>query len=266
VLRIIGSEDRQHWQTLALIRLAGHDLRDPHFCLLPDGRLMLYAGCVSAGEWSLTTVAAYSRDGANWTVPVPVGQGGNWIWRLAWSGSIGLGVGYSPRATPPFVTLYRTTDGREFETLVHPLRDQGYPNEAGLVFDSRHQAHCLLRRDGEGQFTALLGESEPPYDQWRWRDVGMPLGSPHLILGPEGAIIGAVRMYDENWKARVSLISFTEAGEVVETFSFPSSGDCGYPGMIWENQSRELWLSYYSGHEGKTKIYLAMLKPEATHH
>jgi hypothetical protein len=38
----------------------------------------------------------------------------------------------------------------------------------------------------------------------------------------------------------------------------PSGGDTSYPGLLWHNDM--LYVSYYSGHEGKTSIYLAKVK------
>jgi hypothetical protein len=40
----------------------------------------------------------------------------------------------------------------------------------------------------------------------------------------------------------------------------PSGGDTSYPGLVWHDDF--LWVSYYSSHEGKAKIYLAKLRLE----
>jgi hypothetical protein len=37
----------------------------------------------------------------------------------------------------------------------------------------------------------------------------------------------------------------------------PSGGDCSYAGLAWHGE--RLWVSYYSSHEGRTRIYLAKL-------
>ncbi len=36
---------------------------------------------------------------------------------------------------------------------------------------------------------------------------------------------------------------------------FPSGGDTSYPGLVWDKN--QLWMSYFSSHEGKSAIYLA---------
>jgi hypothetical protein len=47
----------------------------------------------------------------------------------------------------------------------------------------------------------------------------------------------------------------TAAGELRPILELPSAGDCGYPGMVPHRGI--LWISYYSSHEGKARIYLA---------
>ena len=34
--------------------------------------------------------------------------------------------------------------------------------------------------------------------------------------------------------------------------------DTSYPGLVWHEG--QLWVSYYSSHEGKTSIYLARVR------
>ncbi len=42
--------------------------------------------------------------------------------------------------------------------------------------------------------------------------------------------------------------------------TLPSGGDTSYPGLVWHDG--QLWVSYYSSHEGKTSIYLATVRLE----
>jgi len=44
--------------------------------------------------------------------------------------------------------------------------------------------------------------------------------------------------------------------------TLPSGGDTSYPGLVWHDG--ELWMSYYSSHEGKTSIYLARIAIDET--
>jgi hypothetical protein len=47
-------------------------------------------------------------------------------------------------------------------------------------------------------------------------------------------------------------------GTMTKLLKLPSGGDTSYPGLVWHEET--LYVSYYSGHEGKTSIYLAKLK------
>ena len=49
-----------------------------------------------------------------------------------------------------------------------------------------------------------------------------------------------------------------DAGTLTEFLTLPSGGDTSYPGLVWHDD--QLWVSYYSSHEGKTSIYLARVK------
>ena len=74
---------------------------------------------------------------------------------------------------------------------------------------------------------------------------------------PDGRLVAGVRLYDG--KVRTALLSIDAAsGSAKELLSFPSNGDSSYPGLVWHND--ELWVSYYSSHEGRTSIYLARVR------
>jgi hypothetical protein len=46
--------------------------------------------------------------------------------------------------------------------------------------------------------------------------------------------------------------------KMTKLLKLPSGGDTSYPGLLWHNDL--LYVSYYSSHEGKTRIYLAKVK------
>jgi len=60
------------------------------------------------------------------------------------------------------------------------------------------------------------------------------------MVGPPKTVLAAV-----DW----------DGGTLEPALEFPSGGDTSYPGMVWFGG--ELWVSYYSSHEGKAAIYLA---------
>ena len=128
-----------------------------------------------------------------------------------------------------------------------------------MVFLADDTCYCLLRRDGKPA-TAQLGTARPPYTQWNWKDLGVQIGGPHMIQLPDGRFVAVVRRYEGG--ARTSLHWLDpEAGTLTEFLRLPSGGDTSYAGLAWHAET--LWVSYYSSHEGKTKIYLAQVRFEA---
>jgi hypothetical protein len=49
-----------------------------------------------------------------------------------------------------------------------------------------------------------------------------------------------------------------DRGRIEPFVQFVSGGDTSYPGLVWHDG--ELWVSYYSSHEGKAAIYLARVQ------
>lgn len=253
-IRVMTSEDGVRWTSAARLVSRLGDLRDPHVTVAPDGRLMLY-GAVAlppAGPAKHRSLVWFSGDGREWSEEAMVADPNVWLWRVAWNGPEGLGVGYDTDGER-FVRLYATRDGRSFETRVETLFAEPNPNETGLAFLPDGTCLCLLRRDGQPG-TGKLGRARPPYRDWTWQDLGVRIGGPQLIRLPDGRLIAGVRLYDGAVRTSICRLD-AEAGRLRELVKLPSGGDCSYPGLVWHD--RELWASYYSSHEGRTMVYVA---------
>lgn len=259
-IRILESRDGSTWTSAARLERAGLDIRDPKLTLTPDGRLMLTTAAANRQAKPVThqSIVWFSKDGRQWGEPVNVGELNFWLWRVQWHKDLAYSVGYSTGDRESgFARLYRSRDGRNFETLVPTLFREGYPNESSIVFLKDGTALCLLRRD-LGSRTGQLGTARPPYTDWSWIDLGVRIGGPHFIQIPGGRLIGVVRLYDG--VQRTSIVEIDPAaGKIVELEKLPSSGDSSYAGLVWRDG--QLWISYYSSHEGKSSIYLARWKP-----
>jgi hypothetical protein len=256
-LRVITSKDGQAWTSAALITSTNGDLRDAKITLMPDGRLMLSGAAALHPPSPIKhqSMAWFSKDGRKWSDPVPIGDPNFWLWRTTWQKKTAYSVGYGT-AAGKFVRLYTSRDGRQFDTLVASLYDEGYPNEASLLFQPDGTGLCLLRRDGNPG-TAKFGVAKAPYQAWEWKDLGMRLGGPQMLRLPDGRIVAAGRLYDGT--VRTSLLWLDPVAEkMTEFLKLPSGGDTSYPGLVWHQDL--LWVSYYSSHEGKTSIYLAKVK------
>jgi hypothetical protein len=252
-LRVLTSADGETWESAALVTSPISDLRDAKITITPDNQLML-AGAEALHDKSSHThqsLVWFSPDGRNWSERHEVGDPNAWLWRITWHNGNAYGVGYGC-GQDKFIRLYKSRDGKSFETLVDRLIDEGYPNETSLVFEG-DTCYCLLRRDGK-ESSGLLGVAQPPYTNWEWKDLGVRIGGPHMLRLPDGRYVAAVRLYDD--KVRTSLVWIDpQAGKLTEFLKLPSGGDTSYAGLVWHDNL--LWVSYYSSHEGKTSIYLA---------
>jgi len=254
-LRILSSSDGRVWESAALLS-SSSDLRDPKLAIMPDERLMLttYSVVRESPEIPARSLAWFSLDGREWGEPVPIGDPNMWLWRVSWHRGLAYSVGYDGK----IIRLYASRDGHKFDTLVSNLFDQEYPNETSILFLDDDTGLCLSRRDGkDGKgATALLGTARPPYRAWKWKDLGVRIGGPHMIRLPDGRIVAAGRLHGT---VRTSLCWLDiEAGKLTEFLTLPSGGDTSYPGLALYQGL--LWVSYYSSHEGKTSIYLAKVK------
>jgi hypothetical protein len=265
-LRVLTSLDGEIWISAARIEMPGADLRDASLCELPDGRIMLSTAAATRAlplRVRHQTYAWYTDDPARWSRPLPIGEPNVWLWRVRWSGKSAFGAGYDANLGR-WARMYRSEDGMRFVPIAPRLFDRGDPSEATLVFRPDGTAHCLLRRDswfGLGTLgrldTGLLGTAEPPYEDWTWFDLGVPVGGPVMLLLPDGRIVGAVRLYEP--QERTVLVWLDPArGRMQEWLTLPSGGDTSYAGLVWHEDV--LWVSYYSSHEGKSAIYLARVR------
>ncbi len=260
-LRVLTSVDGDQWESAALVTSEDSDLRDAKITVTPDGRLML-AGAEaiedSTGRHHQSLVW-FSDDGKTWSPKHKVGDPENWLWRITWHKGNAYGFGYGCGAGERGLRLFKSSDGKTFETLIDKVDVEGtYPNETSIVFLPDDTAYCLLRQDGTPN-PGYLGTSHPPYTDWDWKSLGVRLGGPHMLQLPDGRFVAVVRLYDA--PIRTSLCWLDPAnGKLTEALKLPSGGDTSYAGLVWHDDL--LWISYYSSHEGKTSIYLAKVRIE----
>ena len=253
-LRVITSPDADRWESAALIQSPTSDLRDAKLIVMPTGHLLLSGAEAIPGDAGKThqSLAWTSPDGRNWSERTEIGDRNYWLWRVVWRRNHGYAFGYGCGPEQGSLRLYRSADGRQFETVVPRLAVDGYPNETALIFEG-DMALCLLRRD-EPSPNALLGRSRPPYTRWDWTDLGVRIGGPQALRLPDGRIVAAVRLYDGAVRTSLCWLD-ARAGRLNEFLKLPSGGDTSYAGLAWHEG--RLWVSYYSSHEGRSSIYLA---------
>lgn len=275
-IRVLVSVDGENWESQVLLespRTDLPDLRDPKLCVTPDNRLMLTAAASrnEVAPFTLQTLAWFCADGKHWSTPVPIGEPNFWIWRVTWhEGKTGGKSGEESYATAyatarnegnalagngSVLRLYQSQDGISFETIVSEMLTEDRPNESTLRF-AGDRLLCLTRREA-GSATALLGQSAPPYTDWQWKDLGVRLGGPNFIQLPDGRFVAGGRLHHGGSHMVLCRLA-VEQGKLEELMQLPSGGDCSYPGLVWHDE--KLWVSYYSSHEAKTSIYLAIVQ------
>lgn len=260
-LRVLTSADGENWESAALVTSDNSDLRDAKITVTPNGRLML-AGAEAIEKPTgrhHQSLVWFSSDGSKWSPKREVGDPENWLWRITWHKGNAYGFGYGCGAGERGIRLFKSSDGRSFQTQIEKVDVEGtYPNETSIVFLPDDTAYCLLRQDGKPNF-GCLGTSHPPYTDWDWKSLGVRLGGPHMIQLPDGRFVAVVRLYDAPVRTSVCWLD-PENGKLTEALKLPSGGDTSYAGLVWHDGL--LWISYYSSHEGKTSIYLAKVRFE----
>jgi hypothetical protein len=272
-IRILVSPDGNKWKSAALIAKKGLDLRDPKLSITPDGRLMVSIGASVYKNGQLMSRSPYvsfkDKNAKIFSDPQPVMVDSriqfdkNWLWRVTWDKDAGYGVVYQqhPPGEEWKVFLVKTPDGINYE-LVTRLDVPGNPNEAAVEIPENNKMRIIIRR---GAGNGWLGYSEKDYTKWKWDDLGIRLGGPGIITLPNGKTIIASRAFGEKtnttFNARTALFTLDENGRAVQLLELPSGKDTSYPGLLVNKD--ELWMSYYSGHEGQTSIYFAKIKYES---
>jgi hypothetical protein len=257
-IRVLTSAEGKDWQPAALLTSKTMDLRDPKVVVTPKKELMIVAAGAlhDKSRHSHQSLVWFSKDAKDWGEPIPVGDPDYWLWRVTWRGDTALGIGYPTTKSEAGIRVYKSTDGRKWETVVANAFDRDEPNETGTVIDADGTATTLLRRD-KGKATAQLGTAKPPYTDWNWKDLGVRVGGPALIRIPDVGLIAVVRLHDKKVRTAVCAVD-PAAGTLTELLALPSGGDTSYAGVVWHDGL--LWVSYYASHEGKTSVYLAKVK------
>lgn len=265
VISIMSSLDGQSWYPVCKVSVEGQDLRDPKLSVNHNGKLCLLAAGVIRKKAHNNILYNYmwvSENGVNWDGPYPIAEQDMWLWRSTWIWGRCYGFAYcvgSKRESPRYVSLYGSENGIDFHVIVDHAFAEGYPNEHAMLFDDDGKAWCLLRRDDDSQ-TAMLGSSIPPYTDWNWRPLGVLLGGPQMLKGPDGQVWVGARLYDGVIRTSLCTLDLDSA-KLDEVLTLPSGGDCSYPDMVWL-ENGDMLMSYYSSHEGSSSVYVAHIQPD----
>jgi hypothetical protein len=273
-IRILKSKEGKKWSSVALLEKEDLDLRDAKLSITPQNQIMVtMAGAVFEEGMirELFPMVAFSdQSGMSFsqpersTIDPAVSPTKDWIWRVTWHNGIGYGVDYQLKENARdrktlkkdawLVYLLKTTDGKYFEKVAQLAIDD-LPNEATVRFDENNTMYVLVRREAKDQM-GVLAKSSYPYQDWTYHPLSVRLGGPNFLFLKNDRLVIGTRYY-EGTATHTALLVTDRKGNILKTIKLPSGGDTSYPGMVVHD--KKLWVSYYSGHEGKSGIYLAKI-------
>lgn len=266
LIRVLESDDAQHWRSVALLDEPHVDLRDPKLSITPDQRLCInLGGSYYHGKTRLkmeSRVSFSDPEGRNFSPPQPIPMPPgihtdmDWLWRITWhDGLAWAAVQQVPTGQPRTLQLVRSRDAQTWEA-VHTMQVP-HPSETTLRFLHDGRMLALIRRSGPSPSVGWLGLSKPPFTDWQYRELNLPLGGPNLVQLPNGRWLAATRGAGETM--RLGLLDVDKA-QFTPLLDLPSGGDCSYAGLVVEPDQNRVLVSYYSSHEAKSAIYLATLR------
>ena len=269
LIRVLESDDAQHWRSVALLDEPHVDLRDPKLSITTDQRLCInLGGSFYHGKTRLkmeSRVSFSDSKGRNFSppqaIPMPAGihTEMDWLWRITWQDGLAwAAVQQVPTGQPRTLQLVRSRDALNWEG-VHTMQVP-FPSETTLRFLHDGRMLALIRRSGPSPSVGWLGLSKPPFTDWQYRELDLPLGGPNLVQLPGGRWLAATRGTGD--KMRLGLLDVDKAC-FTPLVDLPSGGDCSYAGLVVEPEKNHVLVSYYSSHEGKSAIYLATLRLDA---
>lgn len=259
-IRVIASDDGQNWYSVAHLFERGVDLRDPQLSITPDDRIMLnIAGSIYTDaklEGMIPKVSFSDKEGKNFSVPKKiiidekVKTGLDWLWRATWHQGKAYATIYQP-SKEKSVHLIVSDDGLNYKYI--STFDVSKGNETTLRFTPDNKMIAVVRSLGNG----FIGHSNAPYESWEWNELEYRLGGPDLMILKDSSMICATREYPPDHNEKTILAKVELDGSFTKLLTFPSGGDCSYPGLVMRDDI--LYMSYYSSHEEKTAIYLAKI-------
>jgi hypothetical protein len=166
----------------------------------------------------------------------------------------------------------KTQSGLDFKVHVKKLTSES--TEPALLFRRDGLAVSLVRNNksskaSDDEYNYWIGVAKGDYTDWAFQKrTDALLGGPSLIELPDGVIVAATRVINtksghlpRRSRTRLCWID-PDALEMVQLLTLPGGrpgeGGTGYPGVVWHDG--HLWVSYYSGNAGRTKIYFAKIR------
>ncbi len=243
------------WQEAFTLNVVPDD-RDPQF-LVTDQRLFLYDAGMRGTE--LTTFLTYTDDGEKWSEPQAVYEPRFIVWKpIEHAGKFYSAAHKKDEASNGKgreVHLIESADGIQWKKI-STIRAGSWESETTLFFSDDHVVTAFLRQKYGSPPAAIL-TSVPPYAEWTSRAPNVNHFSGHSVHTFAGTTYLLSRTMDSARKQAGSMIYTFAGGELTAYCQLPAGGDCAYLEAVRTLDGKQMLVSYYSSHEGKTNIYLA---------
>ena len=242
-LKIFSSKDLDNWAEELEIKDNDWDLRDPCFCVDGSNRLHLYYGYYSFETPNPPYKTGHSELVLNngvlkveKTEKVDIGEFSNlWLWKVYHGEGLFYGTAYGEGFPLQYVT---SKDGIHFQS-VSEIIDEG--DETSIV-DLPDKRKIAVIRSIVPKGKSDLAISMPPYTEWKTYSLNEMIESPEsFIYNGEIYVIGRSAYGMSMFKLD---LDDKKVKPIYNFFAFGSYGDCGYPGVIIEDN--HLDVLYYS--------------------
>lgn len=247
-VKVIASQDMEHWDLVCTHEHPALDLRDPKVVAL-GGRLMVFFGGRhrdpgSASRHDRVSMVTASDDGRTFTEPQAVSgiTAGHWLWHVVACNGALYGTAYHNYEA----ALFRSEDGMAWQKLTD------FPVPAGEVFlDAAPDGTlwALLRNNSPG-YGPVLCSSKPPYTSFGgMRRLVTKLSGPMLKRLQDGCVI-VCRRWDAPGRRnlRSDVLWLRDGHDLRCITRLPSGGDTSYADWLDRTPGRAV-ISYYSSHE-----------------
>ena len=279
---VIRSRDLESWELCARLSTGDdHDDRDPHlldlgeelgvyfFSAFPKQPGQLLYEEASGGGHHVQACASFTSDGISWSAPQTV-RDECAIWQIERFG----GVCFASFGNKGAFAIGKSMGGRNWEEVATITFPTQQTVEAGIWITEDEKMHLIVRMS-KNEEMAYLAESEPPYTDWKLTKLNYtvhcpvfrPVGDELWLAGktitaqfpasvaippePSPEKIASLARQDarlaktpQDWHTAIWKL----VGDHLEPILvLPSRGDCGYPGLVVEED--RVLMSFYSQHD-----------------
>lgn len=267
-IRIVKSGDGNAWYKFDLITEEKKDLRDPHFYVDNNGMLCIGMNGRSK-DGTREGVIFKLKNGHFSEINKMDADNDYYLWSFSKFKDSVYSIGYNVNQpcynanfnTKIKLSLFNNTDPQciKFKNIStgNWITDSFIcPSEASTVFTNDSTLITIVR-DQDILGYSHIGVSKYPFKEFTWKKFPYYIRGPKLALLPDGRLFLAGASLIDLYKTYYVILDPKHDFAVQTIKVFPSYGDSGYPGVIVEDNS--VLVSYYSSHEGRTKVYIVRL-------